>query len=47
MEKNAHFQVKLPAKYAIIYTSGLVHEKIGVWIKAIPNSIRNGNSQLG
>ena len=30
MEKNAHFQVKLPAKYAIIYTSGLVHEKIGV-----------------
>ena len=32
--------VKLLTKYVIIYALGLVHEKLGVWIKAVPKSLK-------
>ena len=35
-------------RYVIItYAFGSVHEKVGVWIKAIPKSIQGQNSWLG
>ena len=37
--KNANFQVKLLTKYVIIiYALGSVHEKFGLWIKAVPEN---------
>ena len=35
--------VKLLSKYVItIYGLGSVHEKLGVWIKAVPKSLQTG-----
>ena len=40
--------VKLLAKYVIIiYALGSVHEKFGVWIKAVPKSLQRQNSRPG
>ena len=40
--------VKLLTKYAVvIYALGSVHEKFGIWIKAILKSLQRQNSQLG
>ena len=40
--------VKLLTKYVIIiYALGSVHEKFGVWIKAVPKSIESRNSRPG
>ena len=40
--------VKLLAKYVIIiYALGSVHEKVGVWVKAVPKSLQRRNYQTG
>ena len=40
--------VKLLTKYVIIiYALGSVHEKFGVWIKAVPKSLQRRNSRPG
>ena len=40
--------VKLPTKYGlIIYALGSVHEKFGVYIKAVPKSLQRRNSRPG
>ena len=40
---------KMLAKYLIIiiYALGSVHEKFGVWIKAVPKSLQRWNSRQG
>ena len=40
--------VKLPTKYGlIIYALGSVHEKFGVYIKAVPKSLQRRNPGRG